>query len=392
MSVWDALVGQPGVVEQLRRAVADARLAERGRPAPAMTHAWLVTGPPGSGRSVAATAFAAALVCPADGCGVCEQCHKVPLGAHVDVEVVRPDRLSYGVEAARELVLGAARMPADGPWHVMVVEDADRMTPEAVSALLKAIEEPTPRTVWLLCAPSAEDVLPTIRSRTRQVLLRTPSAAEVAAALVTGDGVDPQTASFAARASQGHIGRARALALDERVRARRIEVLRVPARLRDVPSCFAAAADLLAAATDDASSITDALDAAEHSALLRSYGEGAEGVTAARVARLARAATKELTERQRSRRTRTVRDQVDRALLDLLAFYRDVLVLQTGGSVALVNEELRAQLSSSAGDGTATETVRRMEAVAQARLALEKNVAPLLALEAMCVGLFAPAA
>src|SRR5690349_13888635 len=155
-----------------------------------MTHAWLFTGPPGSGRSNAALAFAAALQCEQGGCGTCHSCHSVEIGAHPDVNVTRTEKLSIGVDEVRELVRFSALSPAGQRWQIMVVEDADRLTEPAVNALLKAIEEPSERTVWLLCAPTVEDVLPTIRSRSRLVVLATPSAEDVAAFLVRADGID----------------------------------------------------------------------------------------------------------------------------------------------------------------------------------------------------------
>ncbi len=367
MSVWDTLVGQDAVVDELRHAAADAALVAWGDPGPAMTHAWLVTGPPGSGRSVAAVTFATALVCPEQGCGVCQVCRTAPLGGHPDVEVIRPELLSYGVDDARELVKRSAVSPSNAHWHVLVVEDADRLTEQAVNVLLKSLEEPPPHTVWLLCAPSPEDVLPTIRSRTRQVTLRTPPVEAVARALERRYGVDPAMAAFA-----------------------RQEVLRIPGRLRDLPSCLAAAADLLDAASDDAKAITDPMDVREEGELLRAYGEGADGVTSARIKRLASSALKELQRTQKSRRTRAVRDQLDRALVDLIAYYRDVLVLQTGSPVSLVNEELRPALESEAATSDVVRTGRRLEAVSRARLALQANVAPLLALEALTVELKDP--
>jgi DNA polymerase-3 subunit delta' len=244
--------------------------------------------------------------------------------------------------------------------------------------------------VWLLCAPSPEDVLPTIRSRTRHVMLRTPPVDAVAATLRARYGVDEAMAAFAARASQGHIGRARALATDEQARLRRQEVLRIPGRLRDLPSCLAAAADLLDAASEDAKAITDPLDAREEADLLSAYGDGADGVTGARVRRLASSALKEMQKTQKSRRTRTVRDQLDRALVDLLAFYRDVLVVQTEAEVPLVNEEMRPQIEQLAAASNPVATGRRLEAVSRARLALQAAVAPLLALEALTVELKDP--
>ncbi len=375
-SVWDSLVGQDAVVGELSHAAGDPD---------AMTHAWLVTGPPGSGRSTAAAAFAAALQCPDHGCGACGICQTARAGSHPDVDLVRSETLSYGVDDARELVAKASVVPADAPWHIVVIEDADRLTEQAVNVLLKVLEEPPPHLVWLLCAPSPEDVLPTIRSRTRSVHLRTPSTSEVAEALRDRYGVDPAMAAFAARASQGHIGRARALATDDDARRRRQDVLRIPGGLRDLSSCFSAAEQLLAMATEDAASITDALDAAEEESLLRAYGAGAEGVTKARFDKLADRALKDLRRIQASRRKRAVRDQLDRALVDLLTYYRDVLVLQVEAGVPLVNDEMRTQVTQEATVSSATETARRLEAIERGRLAVQANGALPLVLEGMFV-------
>lgn len=388
--IWERLVGQEHVAGELARAVHDAGQLRLGLPGPGMTHAWLITGPPGSGRSTAATSFAAALVCPEDGCGVCEACRTAPRGGHPDVDVVSTEELSIKVDAIRELVSRASLSPIKGPWHVVVMEDADRLTDQAVNALLKALEEPPAHTVWVLCAPSIEDVLPTIASRTRHVGLRTPSSADVAALLVQHDGIDPAMAAFAARASQGHIGRARALARDEHVRMRRQEVLRIPMSLMDVPSCFTAAANLLGAATDDARAITDPLDEVEASDLQAQFGDTSEASTRARIKKLMGSASKDLEKRQKARRTRTVRDQVDRALVDLMGLYRDVLALQVDAQVELINEEMRPQLSQFAARSTMQESGRRMQAISYARVQLGSNVTPLLALESLMVELKDP--
>src|SRR3954466_2892647 len=234
MTVWDGLVGQRQVISRLERAVAGD-----------MTHAWLFTGPPGSGRSNTALAFAAALQCEQGGCGQCHSCHEVAVGSHPDVRVTRTEKLSIGVDEVRDLVRASALAPVGRRWQIMMVEDADRLTDQAANALLKAIEEPTERTVWLLCAPTVEDLLPTIRSRCRLVTLSTPSAEEVAGFLTRADGVEPALASYCARASQGHIGRARALARDEGARNRRKEVVSIPARLTSLASCMNAAQNLV---------------------------------------------------------------------------------------------------------------------------------------------------
>ncbi len=389
-SIWDSLVGQDDIVTSLERAVVDAERRTRGEPGPAMTHAWLFTGPPGSGRSTAAAFFAAALVCPEGGCGVCQACRTAPLGGHPDVDMVRPEGVSYVVKEARALVMTSELSPAKSFWHVMVVEDADRLTDAAVNALLKSIEEPPPHTVWILCAPSVEDVLPTIVSRARHVALRTPSARDVADLLVERYAVDRAIAAFAARASQGHIGRAKALATDEHARLRRQDVLRIPLQLHDIPSCFMNAANLISAATEDAKAITDPIDEFEDEQLASAYGAGGDVRIKGQLKKSMDAAAKELAKRQKTRSTRTVRDQIDRALVDLMGLYRDVLLIQVDSGVPLINEEMRPQLTQVARQGVANDTGRRLRAISYARAQVQANVTPLLAMESLMIELKDP--
>ena len=384
MTVFSGLVGQAEVVELLTSAAAAARAVTAGEPGAGMTHAWLFTGPPGSGRSVAARAFAAALQCPDGGCGTCHECHTALSGAHADVEIVSPAGLSYGVAETRELVTQAALAPTRGRWQVTIVEDADRFTEQALNALLKSIEEPPRRAVWLLCAPSLEDLLPTIRSRCRLVPLRIPRYDEVADYLES-EGIDRSVAAFAARAAQGHVGRARRLARDDEAQRRRREVLQLPAQVANVGGCFTAAANLVDAAKEEAQSVVQALDGDETTALKEALGD-VPGVGRGRP-RGAAAALNDLERRQKSRATRTQRDALDRALVDLAAFYRDVLVLQLGASVDLVNADLRQSLVRVAESSTPVATLRRVEAVLDCREAVELNVAPLLAVEAMALAL-----
>jgi DNA polymerase III subunit delta' len=381
--VWNDLVGQERAVEVLANAARAAEMVRRGQPAEGMTHAWLFTGPPGSGRSTAARAFAAALQCPQGGCGECDACHTVLAGTHADVEVINTSTLSISVKIARAMVMRAALHPAGGRWQVMIVEDADRLGDHGANALLKAIEEPTPSTVWLLCAPSLEDVLPTIRSRCRHVALRTPSSVAVADVLVRRDGVDPAMATFVARAAQGHIGRAKRLATDEDARMRRHAVLRVPLSLGTLASALEAAADLIEAGTAEATEATADLDAKEIENLKRSMGVGQGSRQPANFA----PALRELTKQQKGRATRSKRDAFDRALVDLASFYRDVLVLQAGASVELVNDEEGEAVASVARTSSPEQTLRRIDAILVARTAIEAAAAPLLAVEAMTVAL-----
>ncbi len=392
MSVFADLVGQERVVEQLQAASADAArvvagdLGARG----GMTHAWLFTGPPGSGRSVAARAFAAALQCqtPSDpGCGHCEGCTQTLSGAHPDVATIVPEGLHLGIKDAREVILRSSRAPTRGRWQVTLIEDADRMEERTSNTVLKALEEPPPHSVLLLCAPSVEDLLPTIRSRCRLALLRTPPSEAVARVLVQRDGVDPAMAAFAAQVAQGHIGRAKRLATDEDARRERRDVLSLPRSLQGVGSAIAAARDLVQAAQAEAVTLTKDRDATEKESLSNALGVGATGKGITGGARRSAGALKELEKRQKLRGTRTQRDALDRALVDLAAFYRDVLQLQLGTGAALVHGDLGDQAATIARATTAESTLRRIDAVLACREALDANVAQLLAVESMALAL-----
>lgn len=386
MTVFAGLIGQERVVDVLQTAVAAAASTLRGEPAAGMTHAWLFTGPPGSGRSVAARAFAAALQCPNGGCGECHECHTAMGGSHPDVTVVVPTGLHLLIAEAREIVASSARAPVLGRWQVTVIEDADRMEERTGNTLLKALEEPPPRGVFLLCAPSPEDLLPTIRSRCRLVTLRIPPYDAVADHLVH-ERIDRATAEFAASAAQGHVGRARRLARDEEARRRRREVLELPTQVATVGGCFAAAANLVEAAKEEASVLTGELDVAEATALRDALGDtGGRGRARPRGAA---AAVADLERRQKSRATRTQRDALDRALIDLAAFYRDVLAAQVGAGVEPVNVDLDRPIRELAESSSPESTLRRIEAVLACREAIDTNVAPLLAVEAMALSLHA---
>jgi DNA polymerase-3 subunit delta' len=388
--VFDDVVGQPEAVAVLTGAVAASR-SDPDAPAAAMTHAWLFTGPPGSGRSVAARAFAAALQCPYGGCGVCQHCHSTLSGTHPDVRSVVPEGLTISVREMRAVVHLAARRPATAPWQVVLIEDADRLTEGASNALLKAVEEPPPHTVFLLCAPSThpDDVSVTIRSRCRVLALRTPTAAAIADVLVRRDGIDPETATWAASVSAGHVGRARRLATDETARTERRRVLEVPASVRSLADVFAEAGDLLAVAKDAAAALSSRRDAAELEELRTALGAGGTGRGAAGAARGSAGVVRDLERRQKSRATRTERDVLDRALVDLSGFYRDVLVAAVGADVPLTNPDVAADVTTAARRLGAAGALARLEAVLACREAIELNVKPQIAVEALLAALLA---
>ena len=415
MSVWEDVVGQESAVAaftaaaQAAREAAEQREAQAAGVAPeaargvdsardggagsgatspaglAMTHAWLVTGPPGSGRSNAARAFAAALQCtgPVPGCGQCKPCRDVMAGSHPDVVRLATDKLLITMDEVKELIGQAQRRPWTGSWRVILVEDADRMAERTTNVLLKSIEEPPPQTVWLLCTPSADDVLPTIRSRCRLVTLRIPPPAAVAELLVRRDGADPELAARAARASQSHIGLARHLAKDPGAWERRRRLLLAPVSLRSVGDAVLAAADLVEAAEAEAKETTAERDAAERTALLRALGLEGD----ARIPPALRAQVRQLEEDQKRRARRARTDVLDRAMIDLLSFYRDVLVSQMGGDVERVNIDLAEVLDRVAASTGPEQSLARIAAIEQCRARLRSNASPLLAVESLMVQL-----
>lgn len=378
VSVWDDVVGQESAVATLRRAVTDPG---------SMTHAWLLTGPPGSGRSVAARAFAAALQCPYGGCGTCRECRTALEGTHADVDVIATEGLTLTVKLARELVQLAARRPSLGRWRVILIEDADRLHERAADALLKALEEPVARTVWVLCAPSLEDVIITIRSRSRQVRLRTPPVEAVAALLARRDGIDPAMAMFAARAAQCHVGLARRLARDEGARIRRHDVIALAGKTRSVGDAVGAAADLDAIAKEEAGAASTERDISEKARLLETLGADP---SARSQPPHVRAQVSALEKEQKTRATRSIRDVIDRSLIDLLSVYRDALVVHTGASIGLVNQDAFAQVEQLARLLAPEQLLGCMDAIGIARERIGANVHPLLALEAMAISLQLP--
>ncbi|AZZ54466.1 DNA polymerase III subunit delta' [Rathayibacter iranicus] len=379
MNVWSHLVGQEHAIGALQ----DASIPrdDRGHESTSMTHSWLITGPPGSGRSNLAYAFAAALLCRRGGCGECPDCRQVAARSHPDLSVLTTERVIISIEEVRRLVSSSQYSPSISRYRVMVIEDADRMSERTSNVLLKALEEPPERTVWILCAPSEADLLPTIRSRTRSVRLRVPSVDDVAGLLQRRDGVDAATAERAARQAQSHIGMAHRLATDANARERREETLRIALRLRGVSDAVLGAARMIEVATEDAKAITLERDEVERQQALRSLGVEPGGTVPAQL----RSQLRALEEDQKRRATRSLRDGLDRILVDLLSLYRDVVRLQLGAPGGVINEEVRPEMSALADSTSPERTLDVLDAVGAARQRIDANVSPVLALEAMLV-------
>lgn len=378
-ALFGDIIGQERAVEILQKAVIAAHARDGSQ---SMVQSWLFTGPPGSGRSHVALAFAGALLCDAGGCGSCHFCHLAKRGSHPDLEVIRTEGLSLKIDEVREIIARASWEPSSSRFRVVVIEDAERLTESAANALLKAIEEPGVRTLWLLCSPTVEDVLPTIRSRCRQIALVTPSTAAVAALLIREEGAPAEIAEFAARASQGHIGRARFLVKEPESRARRDEVITFALELSDVAGAMAGAARVMEIAGLEAASEASERDELEREELATALGAGGSGKGTPSGSSKA---LKDLEKEQKSRVTRATRDSIDRALLDIATAYRDVLSLQMGasGGRELINEHLRGEIEKRAASSDSESVMRRWEEIMATRRTLKFNVAPLLALEAL---------
>lgn len=387
-AVFDEVVGQPAAVAVCDAAAVAAHAGPGGAGA-AMTHAWLFTGPPGSGRSVIARAFAAALQCPLGGCGSCPSCRTVLAGTHADVRAVVPEGLTISVQEMRAVVRRAATRPSTAPWQIVLIEDADRLTEGASNALLKSIEEPPPHTVFLLCAPSThpDDVSVTIRSRCRVVGLVSPPPDAIAEVLVMRDGVSEETARWAAAVCGGHVGRARALARSEASRHRRGAVLAIPGAVRTLADVFAEADGLFSAAKEAATEQSERRDEVERDELKMVYGAGGTGKGAATATRGMAGALKDLERAQKARSTRTIRDVLDGALVDLSGFYRDVIVYASGSTAALINPDVAGDVHTAAARIGAEGALRRLDAVLRCRAEMERNVRPDLAIEALMMKL-----
>lgn len=369
-SIWDELTGQSEAIRVVRSAAASDALA----------HSWLITGPPGSGRSTLAYAFATELLARGEH-DLEHTAAQVAARTHPDLAVLSTEAVIIKIEDVRKLVSASQFSPSVGRFRVMVIEDADRMTERTSNVLLKALEEPPERTIWILCAPSEADLLPTIRSRVRSVRLRVPSVEDVAELIARRDAISLPEATRAAREAQAHIGMAHRLATDENARVRRRRTMEVALGIRGVSSAVRGAAELLELAGADAKAITEERDQQERDQALRSLGVEPGGT----IPPALRAQMKALEEDQKRRATRSLRDGIDRILVDLMSLYRDILLLQLGVDLEPVNLAIYSDLSTAAARATPAQTLATLDAITEARTRIEGNVAPALALEAMLV-------
>lgn len=370
--IFDELLGQPEAIEQLQRAIASK--------AEGVHHAWLFTGPAGSGRSLLAKSFAAALQCEQNGCGNCQQCSLALVDAHPDILTLATERVTISIDEVRSLVQKSQMSSTVGDYRIVIIEDSDRMTERTSNVLLKALEEPQEKTIWILCAPSVADLLPTIRSRARNVLLRLPSATEVAELLIKRDGIDKDLALKSARQAQNHVGMARRLAGSQDARARRAETLREISSITNLSRAMLAAEKLLGVAKRDAEALAKERDTAEKEHLMRAFGLAVDE----RIPPNLRPQFKDLEENQKRRNTRALRDGIDRIFTDAESFFRDVISLQLQANAELTNEDLIDELNLRVYGTSVDDNIAVLDAITEARKRLASNVRDLLVLESLC--------
>jgi len=370
--IFDELLGQPEAIEQLQRAIASK--------AEGVHHAWLFTGPAGSGRSLLAKSFAAALQCEQNGCGNCQQCSLALADAHPDILTLATERVTISIDEVRSLVQKSQMSSTVGDYRIVIIEDSDRMTERTSNVLLKALEEPQEKTIWILCAPSVADLLPTIRSRARNVLLRLPSATEVAELLIKRDGIDKDLALKSARQAQNHVGMARRLAGSQDARARRAETLREISSITNLSRAMLAAEKLLGVAKRDAEALAKERDTAEKEHLMRAFGLAVDE----RIPPNLRPQFKDLEENQKRRNTRALRDGIDRIFTDAESFFRDVISLQLQANAELTNEDLIDELNLRVYGTSVDDNIAVLDAITEARKRLASNVRDLLVLESLC--------
>lgn len=368
---WYELAGQPEAVAQIRRAVAERDVG--------VFHSWLITGPPGSGRSVLAQSFAAALQCPEQGCGTCHSCILAKAGTHPDITVLATEKVQIAIAEVRDLVSASSFGSSSGSFRIMIIEDADRMAPTAANVLLKALEEPPENTIWILCAPSEVDMLPTIRSRVRKVILKVPSVEDVAKLLAERDGIEPALAVSVAAEAQSHIGMARRLATSKEARDRRHEYLAAALNIFNVTDAVRTSETWLDLAKKDALALTKERDEEERQTLLHSLGLAPTDTVPPQY----RTDFKNLEEGQKRRATRSLRDGLDRILVDLLALFRDVLTVQLAAAVELVNRDLEPKIREVAAGFRPEETIRIIDSIETSRERIDRNVRDIYVMDSL---------
>ena len=377
MSVWDSLVGQKPVIDML------SRIAQ-GDPSQ-ITQSWLICGPPGSGRSNMARAFAAALESPDHGMSAepTRVTQQVLAGTHPDVTVLATNKVTIGIDQVREIITASEQMPATAPWRIIIIEDVDRMLERTTNVLLKEIEEPAEHCIWLLCAPSAQDVLPTIRSRTRIVNLAVPSTQAVAGFLTSTTNVEPKVAQRAARLAEGHIGIAKLYATDERVMSDRDELVVGVLNLARASDAVLLAGNLIDNAKAQAEADANRITAGQEAEFRRINGLAPSD----RIPPKLRGAFNQIAKKDDVKRlvTRRTRDVLDRALNSIASIYRDVAVLQNNAedSVGLINLENRSPITELSVRLNRAGAVTRLDEVAHARKRLAGNGNPLLVFESL---------
>ncbi len=371
--VFRDVVSQPEAISTLL-----SEISHEGRD---IHHAWLFTGPPGSGRSQLALAFAAALLCADGGCGDCNSCQMIQSRSHPDVQVLNTERVLISIDEVTEFIEKSIQMPAIGKFRIMVIEDADRMSERTSNLLLKSLEEPPKGTIWMICAPSEADLLPTIRSRVRRVQLKVPTVDAVAQLLVEKYGIATELAHNSASQAQSHVGMARRLATNAGARDRRTQALKAVLSITDIPSAMYVSETLAKLAESDGAQLTAEQDETERKELLLSLGVSEES----KLNPSSRAQLRRLEESQKRRATRSKRDGLDRILIDLMGLYRDVLAVQLGTGGPLINVDLVKEITKLANESTQAQSIHNIEQIEKTRYRMDRNVKDNYLLDSLAV-------
>lgn len=381
-NLFQQIIGQQSAIETFKRALNAASIGVID--SQEMSATWLIVGPPGSGRTNIAHEFAKGLLCNEGGCLTCSACTSVDALTHPDLEFFRREGLSIKVDEVRELIERASWQPAAAKFRVTIIEDADRLTESAANALLKAIEEPGARTVWILCAPSTVDVLPTIRSRARVVGLQTPNTNDISALLIK-EGIEPKSAEFAALISLGHVGKARALANNKSLRDFRANFLQKATTISSIADAYLTAGWLNDSVKEEVEKELKEQNENELEKLRQAWGENGKKLITGGAK-----AVKELEANQKARNTRMIRSLLDQSLIDLITFYRDVFLWQNSQEREdlTINKNLTTLLQSKATEIPPYKTLAIIDAITQTREDISRSAAPLLALESLMVKLF----
>lgn len=364
-NVWDLLTGQARVEQMLR--------VESENPGRSM----LFFGPPGAGKTQAARVFAAAVLCP-DSCGHCNICARVLKDVHPDVQFYQPEGYTYPVVSIRQMVSWANQSPLEGTRRVFIVEEADRIIERSQNALLKALEEPSAATTWVLLASSLDVFLPTVLSRCRMIEFAPIAEESVRALLAERFEVDPTQAELVAQIARGDIDRAIELATDPKAMNLRTLAIKACTRIEPTGAWALSVTDQVQQMAADVRSVVSVEQAEELSDLEELVGSGRGTATAKK--------------RLQEKHKRALRRAETGVYLDFLSWmgmcFRDLAAAALGVQADdLVASDHASDIVSAARSRPPAFWLQEADRTQQGRLALVENANPSLYLDSVLLDL-----